>query len=137
MPGRPRHKSPRRPQWLSPQRWGRFFAARRCEIGQSFGVWINLQRGYCNILGIGWAESEARLSIAFDEDISKPGAKVREELVVVMPHRAAKMLAQSLSWIISNYEANNGPIPVPADKMQEIEVEIKAQASRGRSPPEK
>ena len=68
VPGRPRHKSPRRPQWLSPQRWGRFFAARRCEIGQSFGVWINLQRGYCNILGIGWAESEARLSIAFDEE---------------------------------------------------------------------
>jgi hypothetical protein len=91
---------------------------------------------YCNILGIGWGENEARLNIAFDEDLGKPGTKVCEELVVVMHHRAAKILAHTLSSIIANFEANNGPIPFSPEKLKEIDNSIKEQASRGR-PPEK
>ncbi|GGI23112.1 hypothetical protein [Bradyrhizobium guangdongense] len=87
---------------------------------------------YCNILGIGWGENEARLNVAFDEDLAKPGSNVREELIVVMPHRAAKILAHTLSTIIANYEANNGPIPFPQEKLQEIDSSIKEQASRGK-----
>ncbi|MEY9886349.1 hypothetical protein [Bradyrhizobium sp. USDA 329] len=87
---------------------------------------------YCNILGIGWGEVEARLNVAFDLDLSKPGTAVREELVVVMPHRAAKILAHSLTSIIANYEAANGPIPFPVEKMQEIDSSIREQALRGR-----
>jgi hypothetical protein len=89
---------------------------------------------YCNILGIGWGENEARLMIAFDEDLAKSGSKVREELLVVMPHRAAKLLVHTLGSIIANHEANNGPIPYPEERLQEIDRAIKEQAERGRPP---
>jgi hypothetical protein len=89
---------------------------------------------YCNILGIGWGDNEARLMIAFDEDLANSGTKVREGLLVVMPHRAAKLLVHTLGSIIANHEANHGPIPYPAERLQEIDKAIKEQAERGRPP---
>lgn len=89
---------------------------------------------YCNAIGLGWGDSEARLNIGFDQDLAKSGTSVREELLVVMPHRAAKILAHSLGAIISAYEAANGPIPIPGDKLQEIDKAIQAQASAGKPP---
>jgi hypothetical protein len=87
---------------------------------------------YCNIMGIGWGEGEARLIIGFDEDLSKPGSKVREELTVVMPHRAAKLLVHTLGAIVANFEAANGPIPIPAERLNEIQGAIKEQFDRGK-----
>jgi hypothetical protein len=91
---------------------------------------------YCNVLGIGWGDAEARLNIGFDMDLSKPGSQVREELVVVMPHRALKLLVHSLNAIIANFEAVNGAIPIPSERLQEIDSQIREQTSRNR-PPEK
>lgn len=89
---------------------------------------------YSNIVGVGWGELEARLNLAFDEDLGRPAVKVREELVVAMPHRTAKMLAHALSAIVANYEAHNGVIPIPGEKLQEIDSAVKAQAFRGKQP---
>src|SRR5262249_18636699 len=83
---------------------------------------------YGNIIGITWADTEARLNISFDQDVSKPGSSVLEEITVVMPHRAAKILAFSLGLIVSNFEAANGPIPIPVERLQDIEQAIKGQA---------
>jgi hypothetical protein len=74
--------------------------------------------------------------IAFDEDLSRSGTKVREELVVVMPHRAAKILAHTLGSVIANHEANYGPISFPEERLREIEAAVKEQAARVQ-PPEK
>lgn len=95
----------------------------------------NWHIAYCNVVGLGWAETEARLMVGFDMDPMKPSSNVREELMVVMPHRAAKMLAHTLGLIINNYEALNGPIPIPADKLAEVENVIKAQTGRAKPVP--
>jgi hypothetical protein len=85
---------------------------------------------YCNTLGLGWGETEVRLNIGFDQDLGKPGSNILEESVVAMPHRAAKMLAFTLNSVIANWEAINGPIPLPVDKIQEIERQVNAQAPK-------
>ncbi len=89
---------------------------------------------YTNIVGLGFGENECRLTIGFDQDLSKPGTNVLEESVVVMPHKAAKMLMFTLNAVIANWEAVNGPIPLQADRIEEIERQIKLQASKGPAP---
>jgi hypothetical protein len=90
---------------------------------------------YTNILGIGFGDNDVRLMCGFDQDLGNPGQQVIEEAIVVMTPRQAKMLSHSLNSVISNFEAANGPIPVPADKIKKIDDEISAQADARRKKP--
>jgi hypothetical protein len=83
---------------------------------------------YTNIVGLGFGENEARILVGFDNDLSKPGMHVTEEAIVVMPHRAAKMLAYTLNAVIANWEAVNGVIPIAQDKLDDIDRQVKTQA---------
>jgi hypothetical protein len=68
-------------------------------------------------------------------ELTDTGARtltVLEEAVVVMTLRQAKMLSHSLNVIISNFEAVNGPIPVPLDKLQKIDADVGAQTEANK-----
>jgi hypothetical protein len=79
---------------------------------------------YTNAVTIGFGENESRLVVGFDNDLTKPGTNITEEVVIVMHHRTAKMVAFTLNAIIANWESKNGPIPLNADKVQEIEKQL-------------
>ena len=83
---------------------------------------------YTNGIGLGFGENEVRLNIGFDQNPTKPNTDILEEAVVVMNHRAAKMLVYTLGAVISSFEALNGPIALPVEKLREIDNAIKAQA---------
>jgi len=83
-------------------------------------------------MGVAFGDNDVRLMCGFDQDITKPGQEVLEEAILVMTPRQAKMLSYSLSVVISNFEAANGPIPIPADKFQKLNAEISAQAEANR-----
>ena len=88
---------------------------------------------YTNGIGLGFGDNEVRLNIGFDQNPTKPNTDVLEEAVVVMTHRAAKMLAYTLGAVISNFEAINGPITLPADRVRDIENAIKTQTAAGHA----
>jgi len=87
---------------------------------------------YTNAMGVAFGDNDVRLVCGFDQDITKPGQQVLEEAILVMTPRQAKILSYSLNTIISNFEATNGPIPVPVDKIQKLDAEIGAQAEANR-----
>jgi hypothetical protein len=89
---------------------------------------------YANAVGIGFGPGEARLTFGFDQNPAASGTDVLEQTTVILPHSAAKVLVYSLNAIISNYEALNGPIPVPQDKLQEIDRQVKTQAAVATPP---
>ena len=81
---------------------------------------------YTNAMGLAFGDNDVRIAFGFDQDIGKPGQQVLEEAVVVMTPRQAKILSHSLNVIISNFEAANGPIPVPLEKIQQIDAQAEA-----------
>ena len=88
---------------------------------------------YTNGIGLGFGNNEVRLNIGFDQNIASPSTDILEEAVVVMNHQAAKMLAYTLGAVISNFEALNGPIALPAEKLREIDNAIKTQGAAGQA----
>jgi hypothetical protein len=82
---------------------------------------------YTNVVSVGFGENEARIGVGFDNDLAKPNSSLTEEAVVVMPHRAAKLIAFTLNAMIANWEAAHGVIPMSQDKVEEIEAMLRAQ----------
>lgn len=79
---------------------------------------------YINAFGMQMNEFEVRLSCAFYEDVAAPEESTVEVVGLVMHPRTAKLLAHSLSKALSEWEQNNFPIPIPAEKLSEIEAQI-------------
>jgi hypothetical protein len=87
---------------------------------------------YSNIIGIGFGDNDVRLNCGFDLNISKPGSDVVEEALLVMTPRTAKMLAYTLNAVVANFEALNGLIAVPADRLQKVDEAIRAQSAENK-----
>jgi|SRR5215471_7599991 len=84
---------------------------------------------YTNATALGFGENDVRLTLWFDLDLAKPGSSILEEAIVAMPLKAAKMLAYTLNAVIARWEAVNGPIPIPAEKFQEVDNQLKTQSN--------
>jgi hypothetical protein len=87
---------------------------------------------FTNAINLGFGDNDVRITFGFDQDLTKPGQHILEEAVVVMALRNVKLLSHSLNLVISQFEAANGPIPVPLDKLQRLDAEISAQAEANR-----
>ena len=83
---------------------------------------------YTNTTGLSLGDTDVRLVLGFDLDLTKPGSSILEEAVVAMPLKSAKLLAYTLSAVIAKWEALNGPIPIPAEKFQEIDNQLNPHA---------
>jgi hypothetical protein len=67
------------------------------------------------------------MHVGFDQDLAKPNLNILEQAQVVMPHRAAKMLAYALNAMIAHFESIHGTIPLNADRVAELDRQLAAQ----------
>jgi hypothetical protein len=82
---------------------------------------------YSNTFGIMFGDNDVRLTISVDQDLQKPGTEVLEQLAVIMTPRTAKILAHTLSAVVANFEAVNGPISLPQDRLEKLDAALQEQ----------
>jgi hypothetical protein len=87
---------------------------------------------FTNAINLAFGDNDVRITCGFDQDLTKPGQQILEEAVLVMTPGHAKLLSHSLNVVIAQFEAANGPIPVPPDKLRKLEEDVSAQAEASR-----
>ena len=74
---------------------------------------------FANVLGFQFSDNDLRLLFGVDEGGGIENAL--EQIGVAMTHRTAKILGQTLTEIIADYESKTGTvIPIEAEQMQGI-----------------
>jgi hypothetical protein len=82
---------------------------------------------YSNTFGLVFGDNDVRITIGVDQDPLKSGTDILEQMAVVMTPRTAKLLVHTLSAVIANYEAVNGPIGLPQDRLEKVDLDLKQQ----------
>lgn len=84
------------------------------------------RRFFANAFSITMTDNEVTISLGFHQPPA-PSDKMTPEADVVLTHRTLKLIAYNLSHLVEAWEKHNGPIPVDADKVNNLSDNMAAQ----------
>lgn len=86
---------------------------------------------FTNIFSMAFGDNDVILNFAID-DRAGGGRRISPQASVCMTPRSAKILAHTLAATIKRFEEANGPISMPAGKLEKLQESIDAQRQKSK-----